>query len=47
MITDDQLYASFKNACGTTQYYHNIILDVLLAEVRKYGPYTYSAVEFK
>ena len=46
MIADDQLYTPFKNACGTTQYYHNII-DVLLAEVRKYGPYAYSAVEFK
>ena len=49
IITDDQLYASFKNIQGT-QYYHNMLLDVL-AKVRKYVPYTFFltcyAAEFK
>lgn len=27
MITDDQVYASFKNVWGTPQHYHNMMLD--------------------
>ena len=50
MISDDQLYASFKNVRGSPQYYKNMMLDVL-AKVRQYGPYTFfltcSAAEFK
>ena len=49
MISDDQIYASFKNVRGTPQYYHNMMLDVL-AKIRQYGTYTFfltcSAAEF-
>ena len=27
MITDDQVYASFKNVWGTPQHYHDMMLD--------------------
>ena len=29
MITEDQLFASLTNACCTSQYYYNMVLDVL------------------
>ena len=29
MISDDQIFASFKNIRGTPQYFHNMLLDVL------------------
>ena len=50
LISEDQLYASFKNVRGTPQYYHNMMLDVL-AKVRQHGIYTFfltcSAAEFQ
>ena len=49
MISDDQIFASFKNIRGTPQYFHNMLLDVL-AKIRQFGPYTFfltgSAAEF-
>ena len=29
MISDDQVFCSFKNIRGTLQYFHNMLLDVL------------------
>ena len=29
MISDDQIFSSFKNIRGTPQYFHNMLLDVL------------------
>ena len=29
MISDDQIFSSFKNIRGTPQYFHNVLLDVL------------------
>lgn len=40
MISDDQLYASFKNIRGTPQYFENMMLDVL-AKIRQFGPPTF------
>ena len=49
MISEDQIFASFKNIRGTPQYFHNMMLDIL-AKVRQYGCYTFfltfSAGEF-
>ena len=49
MISDDQIFASFKNIRGTPQYFHNMLLDVL-AKIRQFGVYTFfltfSAAEF-
>ena len=49
MISDAELYASFKSIRGTPQYFQDMMLDVL-AKVRKYGPptffLTFSAAEF-
>jgi len=49
MISDDQIFASFKNIRGTPQYFHNMMLDVL-AKVRQFGVptffLTFSAAEF-
>ena len=49
MISDDQIFSSFKNIRGTPQYLHNMLLDAL-ATVWQFGVYTffftYSAVEF-
>ena len=49
MISDDQIFASFKNIRGTPQYFHNMMLDVLV-KVRQFGPPTFfltlSAAEF-
>ena len=48
MISDDQIYSSFKNR-GTPQYFDNMLLDVL-AKIRQFGIYTFfltcSAAEF-
>ena len=50
MITDAELYASFKSIRGTPQYFHEMMLDVL-AKIRQYGPptffLTFSAAEFQ
>ena len=49
MISDDQIFSSFKNIRGTPQYFHNMLLDVL-AKIRQFGVYTLflscSAAEF-
>ena len=49
MISDDQIFSSFKNIRGTPQYFHNMFLDVL-AKIRQFGVYTFfltcSAAEF-
>ena len=49
MITDDQIFASFKNIRGTPQYFHNMLLDVL-AKIRVFDVYTFwvtgSAADF-
>ena len=49
MISDDQIFSSFKNIRGTPQYFHNMLLDVL-AKIRQFGVYTFflscSAAEF-
>ena len=49
MISDDQIFGSFKNIRGTPQYFHNMLLDVL-AKIRQFGVYTFfltcSAAEF-
>ena len=49
MISDDQIFATFKNIRGTPQYFHNMLLDVL-AKIRHFGVYTFfltcSAAEF-
>ena len=49
MISDAELFASFKSIRGTPQYFHNMMLDVL-AKIRQYGPptffLTFSAAEF-
>ena len=49
LISDDQIFASFKNIRGTPQYFHNMMLDVL-AKVRHFGCTTFfltlSAGEF-
>ena len=36
MISDDQIFSSFKNIRGTPQYFHNMLLDVL-AKIRQFG----------
>ena len=41
LISDDQIFASFKNIQGTPQYFHNMMLDVL-AKVRHFGCTTFS-----
>ena len=40
MISDDQIFSSFKNMRGTPQYFHNMLLDVL-AKIRQFGVYTF------
>ena len=40
MISDDQIYASFKNVRGTPQYWNNMMLDVL-AKIRNFGVATW------
>ncbi len=49
MISEDQIFASFKTIRGTPQYFHNMLLDVL-AKIRQFGPPTFfltcSAAEF-
>ena len=49
MISDDQIFSSFKNIRGTPQYFHNMLLDVL-AKTRQLVVYTFfftcSAAEF-
>ena len=49
MISEHEMYASFKSIRGTPQYFHDMMLDVL-AKIRKFGPptffITFSAAEF-
>ena len=49
MISDDQIFSSFKNIRGTPRCFHNRLLDVL-AKIRQFGLYTFflscSAFEF-
>ena len=40
MISDDQIFSSFKNIRGTHQYFHNMLLDAL-AKIRQSGVYTF------
>ena len=39
-LSDDQIYASFKNIKETPQYEHNLKLDIL-AKVRHFGTVTF------
>ena len=39
-ISDDQIYASFKNIKGTPQYGHNMKLDILV-KLRHFGIITF------
>ena len=39
-LSDDQIYASFKNIKGTPQYGHNMKLDIL-AKVRHFATVTF------
>ena len=41
MISDDQIFSSFKSIRGTPQYFHNTLLDDL-AKIRQFGVYTFS-----
>ena len=49
MISDDQIFSSFKNIRGTPQYFNSMLLNVL-AKTRQFGVYTFfvtcSAAEF-
>ena len=49
MISEDQIFASFKNIRGTPQYFKNMTYDVL-AKIRQFGVFTFfltfSAGEF-
>ena len=49
MISDDQIFSSFKNIRGALQFLHNMLLDVL-AKIRQFGVYAFfltcSAAEF-
>ena len=49
IMSDDQIFASFKNIRWTPQYFHNMLLDVL-AKSNQFGLYTFflscSAAEF-
>ena len=40
MLSEQQIYYSFKNIRGTPQYSNNMMLDVL-AKVRQFGCYTF------
>ena len=39
MISDDQIFTSFKNIMVTPQYFHNVLLDVLGS--LQFGLYTF------
>ena len=49
LLSENQLFATFRNIRGTPQYWKNMQLD-MLAKLRQYGPYTFfltgSAAEF-
>ena len=49
LVSDAELFSSFKSIRGTPQYFHNMMLDVL-AKIRQFGPptffLTFSAAEF-
>ena len=49
MISDGQIFSSFKDIRGTPQCFHNILLDVL-AKTKQFRVYTFfltcSAAEF-
>ena len=40
MISDDQIFIQFKNITGTRQYFHNMLLEVLM-KIRQFGVYTF------
>ena len=40
MISEDQIFSSFKDIRGTPQYFHNMLLDVL-AKIRQFRVYTF------
>ena len=40
VISDDQIFSSFKNIRGIPQYFHNILLDIL-AKTRQFGVCTF------
>ena len=40
VISDDQVFSSFKNISGTPKYFHNTLLDVL-AKIRLSEVYTF------
>ena len=40
MMSDYQIFSSFKNIRGTPQYLHNMLLDAL-AKIRKFGVCTF------
>ena len=40
MISNDQIFSSFKNIRRAPQYFHNMLLDIL-AKIRQFGVYTF------
>ena len=40
MISDGQIFSTFKNTRGTPQYFHKMLLDVL-AKTRQFGVFTF------
>ena len=40
MMSDDQIFSSFKNIRGTPRYFHNMLSNVL-AKIRQFGVYTF------
>ncbi|KAJ8300314.1 hypothetical protein KUTeg_021833 [Tegillarca granosa] len=40
LLTENQIFATFKNIRGTPQYFKQMHLD-MLAKLRQYGPYTF------
>ena len=49
ILSDDQVFSSFKNIRETLQYFHDMLLDIL-AKIRQFGVHTFfltfSALEF-
>ena len=46
MLSDNEIYASFKSIKGTPQYSHDFML-VVLAKVRQLGPHTFFIIFFR
>ena len=40
MISDDQIFTLFKNIRGTPQYFHNMLLEILV-KIRQFGVYNF------